>query len=468
MWLLAGPLAVVAGVIGAFSTTLQRPGLLLLLVLVVPVPLVVRARQGKLDFLEPIALFVIGFLAIYVARPLAQVGYNQTDIGPGLYTFPGLNQALLIALVGVIAVYVGYALPAGRRVVARARALPGDWDSETAAFVSLGIILFGLLLWSVFLAQAGGLSELQAYIHGRSASDPGAFQNSSGYFYLGPFVAIPAALILLETNAKRRSLLLVLAGILAVAFVLLITVPRGDRTFILVLVLPLIAQRALRTGRRPRVATVVVAAVVGIFVVTVLVQYRRVETRQGSLPQAFGHAAVHPAEELKAFLLGSDTEMFPLMTVLVDQVHGHVPFTTVTSLLASPIPGSLWPGKPRDPDTVFYRTEFPTEAAITNSGNALSVVGSYWYDGGYIGLVVYGVLTGILFRALWEYRLRFPQNRGVRLFYAACLPYVIVLIRGNPTESFGPALFTVAPILACLWLSAPRDWAFRSLARPPS
>lgn len=452
-------LAAAGGLLAADRLDTQRPALLVALALVTPIPILVRVRQRRWDPFEPITLFAVGFFVLFVMRPLADLGYDQTSLAD-LDSRSGFDTALIIALVGIIAVYVGYALPHGRRLGVRFVALPSRWDFNLLVLLAIGAIVFGLMLWAVFLAQSGGLSVAKTYVQGRSTNDPTLFRGSSGYFYLGPFLAIPAALLLLDVNARRRSLIALVVGTLSVLFVLVITVPRGDRTFVLLLILPLITQRYLRVNRRPATWAVIGAVILGLFAINLLLHYRRVEGRQQSPVASIVDTLGDPNGQAKDFLLGADTEMFPLMAVLVADVRGHVEGTTVTSFLASPVPGSLWPSKPRSPDVVFYKTVFPDAAQATDSGNALSFVGSYWYDSGYPGLLLLGLLTGIGFRALYEYQRRYRDNPGVQLFYSACLPFVIVLMRGNPTESFGPALFIVAPVLGCLWLASRRAPAY--------
>ena len=439
----------------AYPETVSREFLLFGLALIVPLPILFRAIQGKLDLLEPVVFIALGHISLYLARPLAQLAYGQTSIS-GLEIMSGYDMALAISFIGVVAVYAGYSVPTGRTIASRLRPPPKDWSNDTTLIVALIAFAIGMLLWAMFLAQSGGFSAFTTYIQGRSAADAARFQGSSGYFYLAPFVAIPCALILFDANARRRSLILLLGGLICLGFTLLITGPRGDRTFLLLLLLPLIAQHYLRRGRRPNGVTALVGILVAILVVNVLISYRRVDERKGSFATSAVESVSKPGQQLKEFVLGQDTTMFPLTAIMVESDLGHLPLSTVKSLLASPVPGSIWPTKPRDPDTIFYREVFPQAASQVESGNALGYLGSYWYDGGFIGLAIYAFLSGILFRIAWEYLKRFSTYRGAQLLFSISLPFTIVLIRGNPTQSFPPGLFVVGPVIALLWLAGRR------------
>jgi hypothetical protein len=124
--------------------------------------------------------------------------------------------------------------------------------------------------------------------------------------------------------------------------------------------------------------------------------------------------------------------------------------------VSNPVPDQFWPGKPQTADIEIYSYLFPEQAKFTKAGTAPSMFGGFYYDSGFLGLIVGALLVGILARLLFEYLRANPGSAGVRLLYAASLPLFVILLRGNPTDTFARASYLVLPIVVGLWFASAR------------
>lgn len=461
--------ALVTGSAVAVGSNSPRISLLLALTLVVPLPVVVRGLQKRFDPFEPIFVIALSAFVLFVLHPGARLVYDDMLFrGYGLES--GFDSALVLALFGVVALYAGYAASTGRKAALRLPAPPDRWDSHTMTAVSVGLIVLGSLLYVGFLVQAGGLSVVGALLAGRSSTQGLIFANGSAYLYFGPFLIVPATLLLLENAAyTRRIVLLLLAGLTSLTLAV-ITVPRGDRMLLLTLFGGILVLPYLRRQRRPRLTLVLlVGLAIWVFGVSLLAETRTTETRQARFTEAVADKAAHPFSGVRQFLTGPQTEMFPVLALMTDAIPtrlDHHPLVTVESLVANPVPDFLFPNKPQTGDIEVYTALFPEQAAVTRAGTASSVFGGFYYDSGLPGVVVGALLVGFALRLMYEYLLANPTNAAVRLGYAASLPLTIILFRGNPTDTLARASYLVLPLILAVWLSSARARSSSRYQRP--
>jgi hypothetical protein len=460
--LLVVPLLAGAALLAANSGAVQREALLMALALLAPLPIAVRLWQRRFDPFEPIVLLAVGVIVLFVVRPIAHLAYDQMWHRDRRLE-PGFDRALLMAFIGVAGLYLGYALGAGRRLARRLPELRQDWRPERLTAFAIGLVVVGLVLFAGFIQQVGGLAVARSFLFARTHEEGEIFARATAYFYLGPFLAIPAALLIMESAARgRKRILLVLAG-LAAFLVVALTGPRGDRIWLLTMLMSLAVLPYLRTGRRPRVLSLAaVFVVVFAFGVTFLAEVRTPTARQASPAELFARTLENPFRGVEDFVLGPDSEMFAIMAMEAEEIPARKPYApgvTLGSLVAGPIPDGLWPGKPESADIQIYSHLFPAQAQVTKAGTAPSMLGGFYYDLGFPGVALGALLVGLLFRVLFEYLRAHPRNASVRLLYAAALPLTFVLLRGNPTDTLPRALYLVVPVLAAVWWASRRTVA---------
>jgi hypothetical protein len=327
----------------------------------------------------------------------------------------------------------------------------------------------------VWAAQVGVSTVINLYA-GRTRTSF-TLQSTTAYYYLGPYLTIPASLILFSAWSKRRTLGVAVLLAVTISLWLLLTVRRGDRVFVLALAQPLWFMWYLRRGRRPRLIAILATALVVILATNVLGALRYTETRaQRGVDRTIVAAIDNPGHELTKFITGIDTSMFTVLEIEAHQyaLHAvpHYPGTTVTSLLTGWIPRKLFPNKPRAPDALLDIRLFRTIGG--QNSFATSLFGAAFADYGWPMLVATSIVVGILMRAVWEYFLRYP-GLGMQMFFAAASPLSLILLRGDPADTLGRAVFLVVPLVLCLVLcsrpplklASPLEWMGRR-QRPSS
>jgi hypothetical protein len=369
----------------------------------------------------------------------------------------GFTGALYVALIGVLALYFGYFSGVSRVLVRGIRPLPSQWHHDTAIAYSIVLIVLGLALYAIYVQQSGGLSVQLQQLQGRSTGDQELADSSSAYFYFGLFLFIPAFVLLFVAGMEQRvAVPLIGAGIL-VCILLIFTVPRGDRLWMMLVMGPAIVLPYVRVRRRPSLALCLLALVFAFFIgITFLRNVRVQETRTQPVQDELLTVVTDPVSTWKQFTLGPDTEMFAVLAAMVQVVPSELPYhhgVTLTSMFSHWIPRGLWANKPIHADAVLFRYLFPDVWAVTKAGTAPSIFGGFYVDSGYIGLIIGGLCAGVLFRCLYDYFRAHDGVIGVQVFFATALPNVIVLLRGNPTDTFARAWYVLLPLLVGIWLA---------------
>ena len=450
----------VAGLV-IWSDSSQRQFLLLFLGVVIPLPIIVRVFRRQFDPFEPIVLISFAFFLLFFLRPAAHLAYGEMEYA-GMRIDRGFDQALIVAATGVIALYIGYAAGVGRRAAQRLRPLPSRLNPEGTIMAAGGLLVVGFVLYALYIEQVGGLTFARKVLRGRDPSENLVLGEATAYFRFGAFLTIPATLLLLEAAAaKRRALFVVLTAVGTALFLVMITGPRGDRIWLLLLVMGIFLLPYLRSQKRPRARTLALIGVVWFgFGVTFLEDVRVPVAREASPVELFKRSAKNPFHGWRDFILGADTEMFSVMaleTELVPSIKPHEPGLTVVSLATTWIPRRLYSGKPETTDFEVYSMIFPERARVSRAGSSPSILGGFYYDSGLIGVAIGALLFGLLSRVLYEYLVAYPTSAGVRLLYASTLPFVAITVRGNPTDTVGRMAYIVFPIILALWWAGRRE-----------
>jgi hypothetical protein len=429
-----------------------KEGLIVVMALVGSLPFWIRGLQRRWDPFEPINLVAIAMLFMFVARPILELSEHLQAYAPAYNATPGFVPAMLVGIFGTATLYGAYFSNLGSRVAGRFRTLPSDWDARRSIRYTIWLLVIGALLTSMFVAQVG-LSGYLQILSGRSVGNVATFRASDGYFEASAYVAIPGALIALTAWRKQHSLItgLIIAVCLIVSLAL--TVGRGDRTFEVALILPLIVMYYLHKRRRPRVWAIAVAFVAFTIAANVSVALRNKETRaQTGFEPTVINAITHPGHELASFVRGADGSEFSVLEIEMNEYRLGVlhfwPGSTAASLATGWIPHSFLTNKPLSPLQHLTWTLFPATAG----GGSFQppMYGSFYADDGWLTLVLLSALIGLALRAYWEYYVKSPDNLGVQLFFAASLPLPAMLVRADLSLMFAGAVFLSLPLILCI------------------
>lgn len=443
---------------GVWSGENLRWTLITAMIALTLLPLIVRALQRKLDPFEPILVFAIGIAVIFIGRPIIELA-DGIQVYAGYFTRPGFNGAMTIALVGTASLYAGYALPVGRRWAERARTPSSRWDVDLSVRFGVRLLVLGAVLYLLHAVTAGGgITQSLEFFIGRGAT-ANTLNNSSGWLYLGPYLTLPASLLFLSAWQRTRSTRTLALLFLALVIGFLVTAPRGDRTYVLALVMPLLILLPLRKGRRPRFLTIVVGVFVAVVAINFLQLYRNVSTR-ATASQRLSEIFTKPLSPIHDLLAGADVSFFSVLELQHEVQPRETPFhpgATPLSILAGPIPSIIWKGKPLPAAIPVAYYLFYQQSLVSKASNDPAMFGDFYADYGFPTLIVYSLLLGVALRAMYVYLRRHERLPGAQLALASSVPLMIILLRGALEDTIARSVVLLLPLLVAWWMcSRPR------------
>ena len=457
-WLLlaAGVLGagLLAGAFTALAMTHRAPALAILCFVVSLLPIIVRVAQRRFDPFEPIQIVAITFVMLYGIRPGAELIWNVNSF-IGMYARGGFDGAALISAVGMLCVYIGYALTSGRGIARRLPSVPDRWDAQRSVRFGIWVLVACAVLTALFAATVGPSVLFHFYWGGRSSTQFATFLAVSGYVSLGPYLTIPAAIIFLFAFARLRTAKTFLLFAFSLGVALFLTLPRGDRTYVIAIALPLLVFPYLRKGRRPSGVATLVAVLAAVLALNVFLATREAGARQ-SPGKAIAGAVLHVPSQLKKFATGIDLAEFSVLELEHEAYYTATnplkfhPGRTLLSAIAYPLPRKLiGPGPKRGAGQWVVDRLFPQTIQIRASFNP-AIFGDFFSDAGWVTIILYDLVVGIAVRVLWEYFRRFERSEGVQIVFAATLPVLVIMVRNSVVDAFARSLFLSGPLLLCL------------------
>jgi hypothetical protein len=398
-----------------------------------------RAALGRL---HPVYWTNIAYITMFVAHPLAMeyLGGLQRPYHGGYNLRPTYSNAILCALLGVVASNLGMALGGSSSGEPKKRLRRVSFSTP------LLMTLLGIAGYTIFAATAG--KSLQSLVTGGLTGDNKA--GSTAYLYLAPFLLVPSSLLFyvhyFETGRRHAKV----SGALIIACLAVGLVPSGHRLMAIVSLSPPIILVALKKNLRvPAFPLVVLLSVA--FLVLVGLRDVNSPAYHGGAWTSVEQSLSHPDIAISQTLVGADTEMIDAFALELRVVPNQLPyhhFSSITTLVAAAVPRALWPAKPPPADGVldaylFGVTEHDASAAF-------SIMGSLYYDSGWLGVLIGFFALGWSLRRLVDWFVRNRNDPLAQAIYASALPLTIVVLRGNLADTFGRALFTTFPLVV-LW-----------------
>lgn len=437
---------------------------------VTAIPLVVAVWRRRFDPFEPVVVAALAYAAMFVARPAAMLILGQLTYDRPSRAIDISGQfanVQLLALLGAVGLMLGYYLPAGRSLARRLPRPPAAIHTDTAVTGALGAGALGLLLFGLFLYSGGGATALQSFLAGRDASQVDLYRKSTGYLYTGPFLLIPAALLLIATARSRRNIGLTVLGMLFAALLLLQSAPIGGRISILPLLGSLLLFQYVSRHRRPRAVSLLIIGVLALAGSQVLLLSRNVND------PGYAHAIEQTARDPISIFLPiteqPDAEMAPALAAVIQagSAEGGAKrgYATLGELFVRPIPRLLWHEKPLPPRQQIIRDTWPVEYSAGIANPEFSVLLYFFLDLSYAGALLGMFVIGLLLRALSEYFALHPDNLVAQMAFSALVPFIPILLRDSPTDTTIKLAFSVVPLLVICWLA--RDRGLARDAAPP-
>jgi hypothetical protein len=429
-----------------------RSLLLILIATILLVPLGIRRATARLDLFEPIVLGNIALAVMFVVRPLSDLTTgNTTYLG---YDFgPTFDEALLVALLGIIFFQLGYFLQLGRRW-APALPAPPPFHATRAARAGWAYLLIGGLLFGTFLRHTENLGLLFFLLEGRSPSDNALFLSSTGYLYKGLLMWAASALIflLLALATKRKSYWIWFA--IPTVCLLIFYGARGTRSLMLPLALAIPTVVYLRARRRPRIRTLFIVGVVAVAMLGWLREIR--ETRPDrDLAGTFIAAVSSPVREAADIASGADASMFDSLAIVLSIVPEQVPFqhgATASDLITRAIPRPIWPSKPLESSDALVNWLWPKHYLMSRASAAFSLIGVFYADSGVVSVALGMFLIGVALSISWHWFEIYSSEPLAQIIYSMGLPFVVILLRGSIPNTLANMLFMLIPLVLLIWL----------------
>lgn len=454
-------LAASAGIGALVSQTGPPVAAMLILAVgaIVVAPLLLRALRRRFDPFEPIAVFAIAYGALFVIRPAVLLATDRLYVDAWfrvIYITDTFNWMLVLAALGAAAFVITYELPIGASI---ARMLPKpskDFDTGRVAFFSVVTGVLGVLLYSLFLAQAG----VTIFTTARDPLGLTLYRNSSAYLTTGAYLLVPASLVLIAVGGLRRRRNILLLGLLALALLLLFVLPRGNRLPLLPLASGLLVYFHARNGTRPRFVALLIISALALLMASFVMNARSPQFREreeASLQDLLVQVVTNPYHLVEP-LVGPDNSYALTFSAALTIIPEEIPFQygrdTLGDLVTRPIPRKLWPSKPPTPVQQTVEELWPRAYYLGIANPEFSTLLAFYRDFGVAGILAGMGLYGVIARAWYEYFLLHRESIMAQLLFGAGLAFVVIGMRDNPVDNLWRASLEVFPIWIIFQLAA--------------
>jgi hypothetical protein len=457
-WFLASlPLVALVGLVVARAAAPSPTVLVWMIGVTLAAPLVYRLATGTFDPFEPLVWFLLAWLVMFVIHPAAMIvdrdvffhdSYRLIDLSS---TF---DQSLQLGLGGALAFLVAYFMPIGRILANRWRRPPANvsWDVLIPGAMLTGLI--GILLGIAWLHSAG--ESPLALFAGRAARTNRALilaQNGSSYLLHGPYLLIPAGLILITAARIRRDRTIGAIGCGFAILAILRAIALGDRAMLLPIVGGLLIFSYLRRDRRPSFVAFLGVIVLFLYVATIIGDTRTADYRaQHSVLSAVVQATIQPSHDLATLTHSNDSAEIRTLAGALLYVPSQIPYkyggATLGDVLTRPIPRTFWAGKPQPPAQQALRLMIPESFQAGSSNKAASSVLVFYMDGGLLGVIAGMAVYGAFSRAMYEYYRRWPAN----VFSQIMLALFTALMASAMRDGFADTIERMILVMGPVWV----------------
>ena len=414
-------------------------------------PLAARAVRGRFDALEPVVLSSLALIILFVLRPLVDLHVKHYDfLGADLTSSYG--QALAAALTAASAFMAAYHLPVGARLAERTPLIRARPDHLKVFNLALLMLLGTLAVLALVIVLSGGVTALVDMRHQATLASrvpPVLFESIQ--------VAVPT-LLLFRVSRPGLPTLSALAAVAAAVVILFMSVPMGNRRYLLLFIVSAGAWYFIRRGRRPKLLPTAAIALVLLLLVAIPVRESRKGTR--TFTAALQETVAAPGEALLSPFTSGDTEQIDTLAILVHDLGWRVPFQHgkqfLTNNLLLPVPSEVWSGKPQKIRTLIIQARFGGR-----DGNCVafcptfSMIGDFYSDFGLLSVAVGAAMVGLLLRFSYAYLRRNSHDAIVKAAYCANLWTAFYIWWDSYAYLVQNAVLLVCPfVIAGLWARA--------------
>ncbi len=406
--------------------------IMFLFALLLLTPLVIALYKKNVDVFEPIYLWLLMYGFLYLAKPIVQVinGYGFK------YGGEYLNESLLLAMLGLICFYLGYYSNWGKKIAARLPIIKSEISSKKLFWIAWVFILLGFWGLNYYIQISGGWRVFWQKPHGLGGM---AFKSTAYIYELPELMVIGFILIyeifihrkIIEEKAiKIKNILgLVMAAIGGVG---IYTIIWGSRTYSSWIIISAVVLYFLKKQTRPKLKTALIA-IFAIFVLLSFIpiyrQYMHFGSNWSEISKdlnfrKISSVAFNPKDEFSSYIAE---------IALVPESIPYDKFKLYIRTLAHPIPRIIWPSKPALFNSQW--DDFLSKSGL-EWGAAESMLGDFYAQLGILGVIIGTFFSGILWKTIYSYLKRAPENRSVALIYAVMLPNMFTYVAQSALIGF--------------------------------
>ena len=438
-------------------------------------PLVRRIAGRSFDLFEPIVGGALMLAVTFGIRPV-YMWFLGVERFLGAPIGPRLDETVVIGFLATSLFMAAYELIAARPVAVRQSRGTSIADLDWARVVRFGAVAtgLGLLLYVAHLSLGGSpLEAAKVLLQGRSAASQEIHARSSEYLSAGPILISCAGILVVLAGRgalSRRQKLLALTLVAIPAAIFLVC--GGARRFAIPTVAIPLVLLYLTSRRRPSLKKAAIVVPI-LFVALAMTPFARSAAGrqvEGGVVGLFVAAAQQPVFVMNVFFLGSDTEGFSALAVELDALDDASDHffgrATVGDLVLAPIPSEVFPWKPRTARDALLVKTFGTPCRPAGKGcRNVSVVGTFYADGWYLGVVLGMVLLGGASAAVWRFHLAQTERAAALALAATWTVFLPIIIRASFMPPFAWFLYFLIPTLAGIYLAGTRAGLRETLER---
>jgi hypothetical protein len=418
-------------------------------------------KRKRFLLLDPLFAFWAGIIIIYIGQPLS---YSQIFIE--WHSANVFIATLGWTLLGLFCVVAGYESALGVRLGLKLPPSPARLSPIRLSFAGYGLIFLGGLGYLYLFASAGGVDEWLAVPRGGTDYD-----NISGYLaLLADLLPLGVVLLLFQTHFHPTPPLQKIVLWMVMALLWWWFLYLGTRSKLIGITIAGVGAYYLPKGKSPPVA-LAGGIFLALFILTNFQEHYRdkfsdlsLNLNQIDLREAEGNVLPSflggdPALQNDAAASGME---FNCVMSVVELVPGQVPYNYgygYLDIFTRWIPRALWAEKVYPQMESVQGVLIAAQLSDANvrdtgllMGPAFTFVGHWFYVGGPIGLIVGGLLTGVLFRAIRTIYDRGNRSEGDILIYVSLIGIGFSEAAATPFVWVSSLPFVLGPLVLILFL----------------
>lgn len=424
-------------------------GIFLLLGMLLFAPVIAAVVRRSFDPIEPIYLWLALYAYLYLFKPVYRIASGESF----WYGDHNLGWAMSIAVIGLLAFYVGYFSAFGHFIANRVPAMRAHASPQRLRFFALGLIALGAVgLWQ-YMEVSGGWREFWAQPHGFG----GKAELTTAYVSQLPELMIVGFFLLIYDAMLERRLTvssIVRVGFAFIGGVGIYTILWTRRTFILWVLITIFVMFYLIKRKRPRPIALIFFAIVLFVAMNLALAYR-----------PYLHLGVNP-DDLASVELGSSAatvmsepgdefdSFLAIVSLYPDRIDYDY-FNIYARIFIHPIPRLVWPDKP--PLFVSSWDEFLFQSGIS-WGASEGVLGDLYIQLGLLGVMIGMFVFGASLKFLFAYLLKASTSVYMQMFYAVALGNLPSLIIQSGISAFWKWMpFMLPGIVIAYWVTKRRS-----------